>query len=75
MIIQKPEKSTNIFHACQKSNIVMPDKLKKANPKPVQIKGISDRELVIKYEAGKIDMKKIVKPLLKPPHAQNHEDG
>lgn len=45
------------------------DKSKKISVKAVQTKGISDRELIKKYEAGKIDLKKVIKPLLKPPHA------
>jgi len=30
-------------------------------------KGLSDTELVEKYEKGKIDMKKLIKPMLKSP--------
>lgn len=43
--------------------------LKKSPIKPQKIKGLSDRKLIEKYEAGKIDLKKVVKPLLRPPHA------
>jgi len=33
-------------------------------PTPKKQKGLSDKELIAKYEAGKIDMKKALKPLL-----------
>ena len=34
---------------------------------PKKDKGLSDSELVSKYEAGKINLKKELKPLLKKP--------
>jgi hypothetical protein len=34
-------------------------------PKKKKQKGLSDKELIAKYEAGKIDMGKALKPLLK----------
>lgn len=34
-------------------------------PKKKKEKGLSDAELIKKYEAGKIDMKKALKPLIK----------
>jgi len=44
--------------------------MKAKQPKPV--KGLTDKELIAKYEQGKnIDLKKMLKPLLKKPKLPN----
>jgi hypothetical protein len=42
--------------------------MKKANKKQ---KGLSDTELIAKYENGKIDFKKVLKPVLKERDTEN----